>query len=86
MDAAPPRLHLFVKQPLVRPRSNRVLLGVCAGLAARFGTDPVWVRLAFVALALFFGKGVLLYLILCVVMPSVDEPALSREHAVDWPG
>lgn len=44
--------------------------GVCGGLAERFGTDPVWFRLGFVCLALIFGKGVLLYLILTAVMPK----------------
>lgn len=86
MIAVQPGLHLSVNRPLVRPRANRMFLGVCAGLAARFETDPVWFRIAFVALALLFGKGLLLYLILCLVMPSAEEPALSREHAVDWNG
>jgi len=52
-----------------------MIFGVCGGLAERFGMDPVWVRLAFVAMALFVGKGILLYLILAVVLPK--SPALG---------
>lgn len=77
MRRAPRRLHSFVTQSLVRPRDHRVVFGVCAGLAARFGGDPVWWRLAFVLLALVLGKGVLLYLVLAVVMPGAQRTALA---------
>ena len=83
MIQGPRRLHLFVN--LVRPRANRMFLGVCAGLAARFQTDPVWFRIGFVALALLFGKGVLLYLILCVVMPSTDDQSWSSRNSCTIP-
>lgn len=60
---------------LTRSRDDKVLFGVCGGLAERFGIDAVWIRLGFVALACLFGKGVLLYLILTVVLPKA--PALG---------
>ncbi|MBK8716296.1 MAG: PspC domain-containing protein [Deltaproteobacteria bacterium] len=41
------------------------------------GADPVLFRLGFVALALLFGKGVLLYLILLAVMPSSPRAAIA---------
>ncbi len=72
-----PGLNPFVTRPLVRSRDHRVLFGVCAGLAERFGADPVWFRLGFVGLALLFGKGVLLYLILLAVMPSSPRAAIA---------
>ena len=88
MIRPPPRLHLSVNRPLVRPHANRMFLGVCAGLAARFEIDPVWVRLAFVALTLLFGKGLLRYLILWIVMPNAAESAPAHEHPypVGWRG
>lgn len=61
----------------MRSRENSVLFGVCGGLAVRFGIDPVWIRLGFVLLALVFGKGVLLYLILTAVMPKAPEHVLA---------
>jgi phage shock protein PspC (stress-responsive transcriptional regulator) len=63
-----------VTRRLTRSPDDKVLFGVCGGLATRFGVDAVWIRLGFVALALLFGKGVLLYLILALVLPK--SPAL----------
>ena len=55
---------------LVRPRSGRVLAGVCAGLARRFGMKPVVVRLLFVISVVLPGPQVLLYVALWILMPS----------------
>ncbi len=56
---------------LTRPRSNRMLAGVCAGLANYFNIDPTIVRIIFVLAALPGGlPGTLAYLILWVVMPE----------------
>jgi len=54
----------------VRPRSQRLLLGVCAGIAARFGIDVTLVRLAFLLLSFAWGLGILLYLALWVLTPT----------------
>jgi phage shock protein C len=55
---------------LVRPRSGRVVGGVCAGLARRFGTSPWLVRALFAASVVLPGPQVLLYVALWVLMPS----------------
>ena len=58
---------------LYRSRTNRMLFGVCAGLADFFGIDPTVVRLVFVAGALLgFGSFVLIYLVMFFVVP--EEP------------
>lgn len=44
--------------------------GVCAALAMTYGWDLVWVRLFTLLLALFTGIGLVLYLCLCLVIPS----------------
>lgn len=49
-----------------RSREDRVLAGVCGGLAARLGVDATVVRLVFALLALAGGAGILLYLALWV--------------------
>jgi len=56
---------------LVRPR-NRMIAGVCAGLARRFGLSPFMVRLIFVVSCVLPGPQFLIYLALWVVMPSED--------------
>ncbi len=58
---------------LTRSRTNRMIFGVCAGLAEFFGIDPTVVRLVFVAGALLgFGSFVLIYLVMFFVVP--EEP------------
>jgi phage shock protein C len=59
---------------LVRPRTDRIIGGVCAGLGLYFGIDPVIVRLLFVVLAITTGLSVVLYPILWVIMPEVGTP------------
>ena len=54
---------------LVRPR-NRVIAGVCSGLAVRFGWSPNVVRLLFVLSCLLPGPQFLLYIVLWVLIPS----------------
>lgn len=54
---------------LVRP-PNRMIAGVCAGLARRFDTSPNVVRLLFVVSCLLPGPQIVVYLVLWVIMPS----------------
>ena len=54
---------------LVRPR-RRVIGGVCAALAMRFGVSPTVVRILFVASCLLPGPQILLYVALWIVLPS----------------
>jgi phage shock protein PspC (stress-responsive transcriptional regulator) len=60
----------FADQGLVRPRSGRIVGGVSAGLARRFGLDPWLVRLIFIILVLFAGTSIVIYPILWFLMPS----------------
>ena len=55
---------------LVRPRQGKMIAGVCAGIARRFGWSTTAVRLVFVLSCLLPGPQVLVYLILWVVMPQ----------------
>ena len=56
--------------PLRRAREGRMAVGVCAGLARRFGIDPLLVRLAFVVAASAGGFGILAYLALWATLPD----------------
>ncbi|MFD1719034.1 PspC domain-containing protein [Georgenia deserti] len=55
---------------LVRPRSGRVLGGVCAGVAHRFGLNPWGVRLLWLLICLIPGPQIVIYIALWVLMPS----------------
>jgi len=54
---------------LVRPR-NRVIAGVCSGLARRFGMSPNTVRILFVLSCLLPGPQFLIYIALWVLVPN----------------
>ena len=52
-------------------RSNdRIIGGVCGGLADYFGLDRTLLRIIYLMLVLFAGVGVLVYIIFWIVMPS----------------
>ncbi len=55
---------------LYRDENDKVLGGVCAGLANYFGIDVTIVRVIFVVLAISFGFGLITYLILWIALPS----------------
>lgn len=58
---------------LRRSRDDKVVAGVCGGLGAYFGVDPLWFRLAFVVLAVGGGSGVLIYLLAWLIVPAQGE-------------
>ena len=61
---------------LLRDPEDKVLSGVCSGLAAYFGIqDPIYVRLAFAVAFFGAGLGLLPYLILWIVMPEARTAA-----------
>lgn len=61
----------MTRQGLVRPRSGRVLGGVCAGLGRRFGIDAWLARVLFVVVLLAIpGSQIIVYPILWLLMPS----------------
>lgn len=55
---------------LYRPRGERYLAGVCAGLGRYFDLSPAIYRIAFVVLALAGGTGILIYVAAWAVMPE----------------
>ena len=81
MDLAPPSLDPApapappAGPPPGAPPSDRVIGGVAALLATRLGIDALWIRIAFVLLAIVGGVGLLLYLGLWLVLVrGVDHP------------
>jgi phage shock protein C len=64
-------MEAFRRQGLVRPRPGRILGGVCAGLARRFGMSPTMMRILFiVTLIVIPGSQIIVYPILWILMPS----------------
>ena len=55
---------------LVRPRDGRIIAGVCAGLAKRFGWSTTAVRVIFLLLIPLPGPILIIYLALWLIMPT----------------
>lgn len=55
---------------LVRPRSDRMIAGVCSGIARRFNISTSVVRIAFVASMLLPGPQILIYAAAWILMPQ----------------
>ena len=55
--------------------SNKMLAGVCAGIAEYFGIDATLVRVLYAALSVFCDgfPGIILYIILMIIMPQSDN-------------
>ncbi len=66
---------------LTRSSDDKILGGVCGGIARYLGVDPLLIRILFVLLALANGLGVLPYFVLWVVLP-VGEPS-EKAPAMD---
>ena len=66
-----------LKRPLRRSRSDRVVAGVVAGIAAYFGIDVTLARVGYVLLSIVSAAfpGLLVYLILWVLIPEDADSA-----------
>ena len=51
-----------------------MIAGVCNGIAAHMNIDPTIVRLAFVLLTIFWGTGLLVYVVMAIVVPEARSP------------
>jgi phage shock protein C len=58
---------------LYRSQDDRMIAGVCAGLAEYMDVDPTLVRLAMVGVTLVGGSGFLVYVIAWIIMPERPE-------------
>ncbi len=61
---------VVARDRLVRPRNGRVIAGVCAAIADRFGISRTAVRIAFVLSIVLPGPQVVVYLLLWILIPS----------------
>lgn len=58
------------RKRLFRDTDHSMIGGVCSGIAAYMGTDPIWIRLIFLLVFFTFGTGLLIYVILWIIMPK----------------
>jgi len=83
--SSPPADPVGAVRRLHRSREDRILGGVCAGLARYFNIDPTIARIAAAALLLLGGVGIIAYLAAWLLVPEEgsDEPLLRTGIAVE---
>ena len=61
--------------PLYRSRRNRILAGVCGGIAEWLGWSPTWVRVLYIIISILSVAfpGIIVYIILWIVMPNAPH-------------
>ena len=67
------------QKKLQRDKQNKVIGGVCSGMANYFGIDAALIRLLFVVAFLFFSTGFWIYVILWIAVPKAVTPAQKCE-------
>ncbi|EAC8165928.1 PspC domain-containing protein [Listeria monocytogenes] len=55
---------------LYKSSSQKMIAGVCGGLAEYFGIEVTIIRLLWAGAVLFFGTGILLYIIAAIIIPK----------------
>jgi len=68
-----------MEKRLYRSRTDRMIAGVCGGIADYFGIDPTLVRVAAVLLAVANGVGVVAYVILMIVIPEEGDRPMHAD-------
>lgn len=63
---------------IYRSESDRMIAGICGGIAEYFDIDPTLVRIIF-SFILLSGSGFILYIILWVVIPSQSQLNSKKE-------
>ena len=59
---------------LYRIQEGAMFAGVCNGIAAYLNVDPSFVRIAFVLLMIFWGTGLIVYVVMAIVVPEARSP------------
>ena len=70
----------FKDRKLFRSQENRMIGGVCGGMAEYFNIDPNLMRLLFVILTFLGGSGILLYIASLIIIPNNPDHAIPENR------
>lgn len=62
-----------MRERLYRSQKDKMVAGVCGGLAEYFDVDPVIIRIAFVAATILSGMGIIVYILLWIIVPYKEQ-------------
>lgn len=77
------RISTGIYHRMYRDPDNRIIAGVCSGMAAYWRIDPWIVRIIFIVISLPGGLGILIYLVLWIVLPEAKTTAQKIEMRGD---
>ena len=66
---------------LRRSATDVKICGVCGGIAEYFRIDSNLVRLIWIAISLFWGTGILFYILAAVLMPKAQNEGVKQENS-----
>lgn len=74
---------ITVQKKLKKDKEDKILFGVCSGIAKYLGWSPWRVRILLILLTLFGGGGVLAYILLALDMPkaTLEDTSIQLEEA-----
>jgi phage shock protein PspC (stress-responsive transcriptional regulator) len=74
----------FKDRKLYRSQENRMIGGVCGGIAEYFNIDPNLMRLLFVVLTFLGGSGILIYIASLIIIPNNPDQTIpeTRENVI----
>jgi phage shock protein C len=58
---------------LYRSQTQRMIAGVCGGLAEYFKVDATLMRVLFLLLAVFGGSGIVIYIVMWIIVPDASK-------------
>jgi phage shock protein C len=58
---------------LYRSQTQRMIAGVCGGLAEYFNVDATLMRVLFIILAVFGGSGLVIYAVMWIIVPDISR-------------
>lgn len=65
------------RKVLYKSQEDKLIFGVCGGIAEYINVNPMLIRLICIFSVLWFGSGILVYIVMAVVMPSNDTSSES---------
>ena len=63
----------FMEKKLYKSNKNKMIDGVCGGIAEYFNVDPTLVRLGLVVFCAMGGSGIIAYIIMAIIVPRNPE-------------
>ncbi len=64
----------------LKKSNNKIICGVCGGVASYFGIDPTIVRILVVILSCIWGSGLIIYIAAALIMPPADTEDLNSDN------